>query len=134
VSGFTATSISGTNWVCTQPSGPCTRTGVNTALPAGNNYPVITLTGNVANNAPTGAGAITNSASVSGGGEINTANDTDNDPTTVNVGTDLTIVKSHSGVFTQGDTGKTYSIIVSNIGGTSSSGTVTNKSCPYLPE
>src|SRR5205807_747000 len=64
-------------------------------------------------------------ASVSGGGEINTANDTDNDPTTVNVGTDLTIVKSHSGVFTQGDTGKTYSIIVSNIGGTSSSGTVT---------
>ena len=124
-SGLTATSISGTNWTCTQPSGPCTRTGVNTALLTGNNYPALTLTVSVDNNAPTGVGAVTNSASVSGGGEINTANDTDNDATTINTATDLTILKSHTDTFAPGDTGKTYTIAVSNVGGTASSGLVT---------
>jgi len=38
---------------------------------------------------------------------------------------DLTIVKSHSGNFTQGDTGKTYSRTVTNSGGAATSGTVT---------
>ena len=37
---------------------------------------------------------------------------------------DLTISKTHSGSFTQGDTGDTYTIIVTNIGGSASSGTV----------
>ena len=39
------------------------------------------LTVNVASNAPT---SVTNTASVAGGGEINTGNDSANDPTTVN--------------------------------------------------
>jgi len=38
---------------------------------------------------------------------------------------DLTITKTHSGTFTQGDTGKTYTITVNNIGGTNSFGTIT---------
>jgi len=37
---------------------------------------------------------------------------------------DLTVVKSHTGNFTQGDTGKTYSITVTNSGGTATSGNV----------
>ena len=125
--GLTATAISGTNWNCTQPSGPCTRTGADTALAAGSNYPALTLTVNVDSNAPTGSNAVTNSATVAAGAgvELNTANNTDNDPTTINAGPDLTIVKSHTGDFTQGETGKTYTITVSNAGGTATSGTVT---------
>ena len=59
---------------------------------------------------------------VSGGGEINTSNNTDTDPTTV-VQADLTIAKSHSGNFTQGQTGAQYSIIVTNAGSASTNGT-----------
>ena len=78
--GLTATAISGTNWNCTQPSGPCTRSD---ALGAGSSYEAITLTVNVACNAPAN---VTNTAQVSGGGESNTGNDTANDATTVNPG------------------------------------------------
>ena len=121
-SGLTATAISGTGWTCTQPSGPCTRSDV---LAAGGSYPVITLTVNVAGNAPA---SVTNSAAVSGGGETNTANDTANDPTTITPQAgvaDLTIAKTHSGNFTQGQTGATYTITVSNSGTGATSGTVT---------
>jgi uncharacterized repeat protein (TIGR01451 family) len=121
-SGLTATAISGTGWTCTQPSGPCTRSDV---LAASASYPVITLTVNVASNAPA---SVTNSVTVSGGGEVNTANDTANDPTTIipQAGVaDLTIAKTHSGNFTQGQAGATYLITVSNGGTSATSGTVT---------
>jgi hypothetical protein len=49
-------------------------------LAAGSSYPEISLTTNVASDAPA---ALTNSASVSGGGEANTGNNTASDPTTV---------------------------------------------------
>src|SRR5207247_8502394 len=81
-----------------------------------------TLTVNVANNA---AASITNTATVSGGGEINTSNDTANDVTTIDPQPDLTLIKSHSGNFSQGQTGATYTIAVANSGGTATSGTVT---------
>ncbi len=78
--GLTATAISGTgdsNWACTlQPLG-CTRSDV---LAAGASYDPITLTVNVAANAPS---QVTNTATVSGGGEVNTANDTANDQTNI---------------------------------------------------
>jgi hypothetical protein len=76
--GLTATAISGTGWSCTQPAGPCTRSD---ALNAGASYPAITLTVNVAGNAPA---SVTNTATVSGGGEVNTGNDTASDPTIIN--------------------------------------------------
>ena len=50
------------------------------ALVAGASYPVITLTVTVASNAPA---SVTNSATVAGGGQVNTANDAGNDPTTI---------------------------------------------------
>ena len=85
-SGLTATAFSGTGWACASlPTLSCTR---NDPLAAGSSYPIITLTVNVANNA---ASSITNSATVSGGGETNTANDTATDPTTVLAPTAATV-------------------------------------------
>ncbi|MBV9670678.1 MAG: hypothetical protein JOZ43_06955 [Acidobacteriales bacterium] len=120
--GLTATALSGTGWSnCTLSPLSCRRSDV---LAAGASYPALTLTVNVASNAP---GSVTNSVTVSGGGETNTSNDTANDPTTINAagGTpDLTIAKSHSGNFTQGQNGAQYTITVSNVGTAATSGTV----------
>src|SRR5436309_10142825 len=117
--GLTPTAIGGTGWTCVLGTLTCTRSD---ALAAGLSYPAITLTVDVANNA---AASITNTASVSGGGQTNTSNDSATDPSTVNQLPDLTIAKSHSGNFTQGQTGATYSITVTNSGLAATSGTVT---------
>jgi uncharacterized repeat protein (TIGR01451 family) len=77
---------------------------------------------NVANNA---ASSVTNSVSVSGGGQTNTGNDTATDPTTVTQLPDMTIAKSHTGNFTQGQVGAAYSLIVTNSGTAATSGVVT---------
>src|SRR6202035_3875915 len=107
--GLTATAISGTGWSCTLSALMCTRSD---ALAASGSYPAITVTVNVANNA---SSSVTNSATVAGGGELNTSNDSASDPTTITQVADLTIAKSHTGNFTQGDTGKTYTLTVSNV-------------------
>ena len=60
---------------------------------------------------------MTNTAAVSGGGELNTANDSASDPTTIGNGPDLIVTKTHSGNFTQGQTGAQYTITVKNTGG-----------------
>jgi uncharacterized repeat protein (TIGR01451 family) len=117
--GLTATAIGGTNWSCTLATLTCTRSDL---LPAGASYPAITVTVNVANSAPA---TVTNNATVSGGGENNTVNDTASDLTTVTVPPDLTITKSHTGNFVQGQVGATYRITVTNSGSTPTSGTVT---------
>jgi len=117
--GLTATAMAGTGWTCTLGSLTCTR---NDVLAAAGSYPAITLTVTVANNA---AASVTNTATVSGGGELNTANDTANDVTTIALAPDLTITKTHVGNFTQGQVGATYSITVSNAGPGTTSGTVT---------
>jgi uncharacterized repeat protein (TIGR01451 family) len=117
--GLTATAISGTGWTCVLATLTCTR---GNALAAGSSYPAITVTVNVANNA---AASVTNSVSVSGGGQTNTSNDTATDPTTVNQLPDMTIAKSHTGNFTQGQTGATYTVTATNSGFAATSGTVT---------
>jgi len=119
---LTATAISGTGWSCTLATLACTRAD---ALAAGSSYPAITLTVNVAANAPS---LVTNTAAVSGGGETNTLNNSASDPTTV-LAPDMTVTKQHAGVingsFFQGETGATYSIFVNNSGNLASTGTVT---------
>jgi uncharacterized repeat protein (TIGR01451 family) len=117
--GLTATAISGTGWTCVLATLTCTR---NDALAINTNYPNITVTVTVANNA---AASVTNTANVSGGGQANTTNDSASDPTTINQLPDLSIAKSHSGNFTQGQVGATYSITVTNSGGAATSGMVT---------
>lgn len=77
--GLSATAIAGTGWTCVLGTLTCKRTGV---LGAGTSYPPITVTTDVAANAPA---TVTNTATVSGGaGELNTANDGASDPVTVN--------------------------------------------------
>jgi uncharacterized repeat protein (TIGR01451 family) len=116
---LTAAAISGTNWTCTLATLTCTR---SYTLAAGASYPVITLNVNVASTAPA---SVTNTATVSGGGETNTRNATAADITTINPPPDLTIAKTHSGNFVQGQTGATYTITATNSGGAATSGTVT---------
>jgi uncharacterized repeat protein (TIGR01451 family) len=77
--GLTPTTASGTGWTCSivATTVSCSRSD---ALAAGAAYPAIGVAVNVAPNAPP---SVVNSASVSGGGESNTANDVANDTTTI---------------------------------------------------
>ncbi len=75
--GLNAYRISGTGWTCTLGTLTCTRSD---SLAPGASYPPITLVVDVDTNAPA---SVTNSASVSGGGETNTANNTATDPTSI---------------------------------------------------
>jgi uncharacterized repeat protein (TIGR01451 family) len=77
-SGLNATSLSGTGWNCVLSSLTCTRSDT---VGAGLTYPALTLAVNVNSNA---ASSVINTATVSGGGEINTSNNVANDSTTVN--------------------------------------------------
>jgi hypothetical protein len=73
---LTATAINGTGWSCTLGTLTCTRAD---ALAS---YPPIVVTVNVANNAPI---LVTNTATVSGGGEATTINLSGNNTATDNV-------------------------------------------------
>ncbi|WP_242046120.1 MULTISPECIES: beta strand repeat-containing protein [Calothrix] len=117
--GLTPVAASGTGWTCgiSGQTVTCTRTSVLAAN--GGSYPDITLTVNVAANPPT---YIVNTASVSGGGDINTSNN-DNGVGS-STGTDLAMSKTHTGTFLKGGTG-TFNLLVSNVGGSATSGTVT---------
>ncbi|HEX6833201.1 MAG TPA: choice-of-anchor Q domain-containing protein, partial [Rudaea sp.] len=118
-SGLVATGMSGTGWTCTLGTLTCTRAD---ALASGASYPPISLIVNVAANAPV---SVTNSATVSGGGELNTANDTASDVATVLQVADMTIALAHAGTFSPGQSGATYTITVTNLGSAASSSTVT---------
>jgi len=72
--GLTATAIAGAGWACIQPFGPCTRGDL---LAARASYPYITVTVNVAPNAPS---LLANQVTVSGGGS---APASESDPTIV---------------------------------------------------
>ena len=116
--GLSATAMNGAGWNCTLSTLTCTRSDV---LIAGGSYPTIALTVNVANNAPP---TVSNTASVSGGGEVNTLNDSSIDQAAVTGVTDLTVTAWHLGDFTQGATARFYKISVRNAGGAPTSGTV----------
>ena len=122
---FLPTAASGTGWTCEvlAESVQCQRSD---ALAAGASYPPITITVNIAATAPASA---TNTASVLGGGDVNTGNNTASDQTTIVPGPDLTVTKTHTAVFTQGQRGATpaldYTLTVRNIGASPTTGTVT---------
>lgn len=117
-SGLTLVSMVGTGWTCLTNATTCTRSD---PLNAGSSYPAITVTVNVAANA---SSPQVNQVSVSGGGSF-TANISD--PTTINPPpSQLSIAKSHSGNFAQGQQNATYTLMVSNAAGAgASTGTVT---------
>jgi uncharacterized repeat protein (TIGR01451 family) len=116
--GLTATDISGTGWSCNLGTLICSRSD---ALAVGANYPPVTVTVNVASDAPS---TVINVVNVSGGGAPGPAQASDLTrirPTLP----DMTIAKSHTGDFTQGQIGATYTITAGNFGLTATSGTVT---------
>ena len=120
-SGLASTAATGTGWSCT-PGGQsvtCTRSD---PLAPGASYPPITLTVEVAANAPA---SVTNTAMVAGGGDVDSSNNSASDPTTIIAVPDLTITKTHTGSFLQGQVGATYTLTVTNIGGGPTSSPVT---------
>ena len=127
--GLTATAIDGVGWTCSAPPTlQCTRAD---AIDPATSFQDLNVTVNVAGNAPA---SVTNTATVSGGGEVNTANNTATDPTTIDPVGDLTISKAHTGAFTPGQTGAIYTITVSNLGPGSTLGTVTvTDTLPNVP-
>ena len=75
--GLSAATLTGPSWICNAPTLTCTN---GNDLSPGASYPPITMVVTVAANAPL---LVTNLATVSGGGEVNTNNDTATDPTTI---------------------------------------------------
>jgi uncharacterized repeat protein (TIGR01451 family) len=117
--GLTATAISGTGWNCTLATLTCTRLD---GLAAGADYPAITLIVDVSSTAPA---SLTNTATLTAAADSNPANNTASDTVTIMpIPPDLAIVKTHAGNFTQGQTGATFTISISNIGASPTSGLV----------
>src|SRR5439155_3729837 len=77
-SELTATAFSGAGWTTSLAEITATRSD---SLGGGSSYPPLTITVNVASNAPA---IVTNSASISGGGETNFANDSWSDVIKIN--------------------------------------------------
>ncbi len=117
--GLNLASISGSGWTCPAGSAACSR---NDSLAAGGSYPALTVSVNVLSSA---SATITNAATVSGGGEVNTLNDSASDPTVVTPAPNLSITLAHGGSFLRGATGRTYTLTVRNNGGAATSGLVT---------
>jgi len=110
--------MAGQGWTCGLPANPanvCTRADM---LNAGSNYPPILVTVNVNSDAPA---SVTNIATVAGGGETNTGNDTASDvtPITINVGTQVSVSVVHQFTDPPSDL-----ITVTNIGGTTIAGPI----------
>ena len=125
--GMTLVSMAGSGWTCpgTQPNN-CTRSDT---LSGGASYAPITVTVNVAPNATSPQ---VNSVAVSGGGSADAST---TDSTNVTIPPVLSIAKTHSGSFTQGQKNATYQVTVSNangVGPTSGMVTVTETAPPGL--
>jgi uncharacterized repeat protein (TIGR01451 family) len=121
--GLTMTSMSGTGWTFNSNNLTATR---STTVNAGGSFPPITIGFAVAPNAPV---SLSNTVTVSGGGDGNALNNTSAIVSTVTPGLDLVIAKSADGAFRQGGNGS-FTLLVSNAGGASSVGTVTVTETP----
>ena len=114
--GLTLVSMSGSGWACT--ANTCTR---NDPLASGASYSPVTVTVNVAANAP---GSVSNQATISGGGASQSA--TDLDLTTIDSAEPVfTVEAANVGNFVFGQMNEAYTITISNMGALASSGTVT---------
>ena len=78
--GLTPTAAAGVGWTCPAPIGQTATCSRSDVLAAGAPYPPIIVRVTVLQSA---ASSVINQAAVSGGGQINTANDTASDPTNI---------------------------------------------------
>jgi len=118
--GMTLVQMIGDGWTCS--GNVCTRSDLLLATLA---YPPITAIVNVASNA---VSPLTNTATVTGGGSAST---TSNDVTDINTTAPsnpplLSVTKSHTGNFTQGQQNATYTITVTNAHGASTTSGAVN--------
>jgi len=116
--GLTATAIAGTGWTCTLATLTCARLDV---LAPATSYPAITVTVNVASDAPL---TLTNVVDVTGGGAPPTSANTASDFVTVGGNVDLSIAMSHTGILMLGQMSQ-YTLAVRNVGDVPTSGMVT---------
>jgi uncharacterized repeat protein (TIGR01451 family) len=110
--GLTPSTASGTGWTCgiAAQTVTCTRSD---ALAASASYPVITITVAVSQ---TATSPLTNTATVAGGNEVNTANDSASDSTSITSQADIGVAKiASSGTVTVGSN-VTFTVTVSNLG------------------
>jgi LPXTG-site transpeptidase (sortase) family protein len=117
--GLTPTAAAGAGWTCPAPVGQtvtCTRSD---ALAGGSSYPAITLTVTVLQSAPN---SLTNQASVSGGGETNTTNDTASDPTNIVSQADIAVAKIVSNATPNQNTNVTFTVTTTNNGPSDATG------------
>jgi uncharacterized repeat protein (TIGR01451 family) len=131
-SGLASTAAAGAGWSCapvgqsfswtcgiSPQSVTCIRSD---ALSPSASYPPVMLTVDVESDSPA---SVINTATIAGGGDVNTSNNTASDPTQINSGQNLAISKSHTGTLAQGQRGVPYTITVTNGGGAPTLGTVT---------
>ncbi|HEY1939547.1 MAG TPA: hypothetical protein VGJ33_16575 [Candidatus Angelobacter sp.] len=85
------TDLSGTGWTCVLATLTCTRAD---ALPSGSSYPAITMTVDIPSNIPNN---FTNTATVTGGGDVNPTDNTASDP--VSLGPPI-VITPHASVAT----------------------------------
>ncbi len=120
--GLTPTAASGTGWTCavTGATVTCTRSD---ALAPGASYPPVTITVNVAANAPA---SVANTATISGGGDVNTANNTATDVATIlpaaSQVADLAVTKTDGQTSYAPGTAISYTITVTNAGPATAAG------------
>ncbi|MDQ6883665.1 MAG: sortase [Candidatus Dormibacteraeota bacterium] len=116
--GLTPTTASGTGWTCgiAAQTVTCTRSD---ALGGSAAYPAITVSVAI----PQGmAGPVTNTASISGGAESNTTNDTASDPTTIVSQADVGVTKTASRSTVTVGSNLTYTISAHNAGPSDATG------------
>jgi len=112
------TSMSGAGWTFNSNNLTATRSG---ALNAGTNYSPITIGFSLSPGAPS---LLTNTVTVSGGGDGNPLNNTNTMVSSVSSGPDLALSKATNSTYQQGGAGQ-FTVTVSNVGGASTTGAVT---------
>jgi uncharacterized repeat protein (TIGR01451 family) len=117
--GLSFVSGSGSGWTCSAVGQvvTCINTGVLTVGSSNSLTLMVAVT-------QAGVPTVNHTVHVQTSGDANAANDSSSDPTTVVGPVDLAIAKRHNGNFTVG-VNAAYTLVVSNVGPTPSSGTIT---------
>jgi uncharacterized repeat protein (TIGR01451 family) len=110
--GVTPTAASGTGWTCGVAGQTVTCT-TSAAIPAGAIAPPITVTVSVGGGA---TGTLVNTATVGGGGEVDTSDNTASDPFTVAPSADLSFSKTADTLTPTVGQNVTFTLVVSNAG------------------
>ncbi len=110
--GVVPTSASGTGWACAvaQQTVSCVRSD---ALTAGSAYPAITINATISQSAPN---TVANTATVSGGSEVNFANDSFTDVTNISSSSDLSMTNAASPNPVAAGANITYTQTITNTG------------------